>query len=145
MKIKGLVAIKPVKIDLSRYFDTPASVTVRPLPVPARAKIQELTSAGMRYATSQAKKSLNIDAIEQAMPAEVTIEIRAVKLAEAFVAHDLVGEEGEALTWGPELWAALDEANPAILAKVIDEITELSYPDEEDGGDPTSPAKSGKK
>ena len=145
IKVKGLLAIKPVVVDLSRFFDgQKASVTIRPLPVPARAKIQELTTAGMRYATSQAKKSLNIDAIEQSMPAEVTISIREEKLREGVVSHNLVSEDGAEVPWGEELWAALDEANPNILAHVIEEITDLSYPDEEDG-DPTSPARSGRK
>ena len=145
VKVKGLMAVKPVKVDLSKFFEGPASVTVRPLPVPARAKIQELTTAGMRYATTQRKKNLDIDAIEQAMPAEVTLEIRKVKLEEAFVAHDLAGDDGAALSWGKELWDVLDDANPEILAKVLEAITDLSYPDDEEGADPTSPAKSGKK
>lgn len=146
LKVKGLIALKPVQVDLSKFFDEPASVTVRALPVPARAKIQELTTTGMRYATTQRKKSLDIDAIEQAMPAEVTLEIRALKLTEAFVSHDLAGDDGKQLPWGGELWNALDEANPAILAKVLDKINDLSFPDEdEEGADPTSREKSARK
>jgi hypothetical protein len=143
MKVRGLQTVKPVKVVLDKYFDEPHSVTVKPLPVPARARIQELTTDGMRYATRQTKKALDIEAIEQAMPAEVTLEIRRVKLAEAYSSHDLVGDDGQALPWGEDLWNMLDDANPLILAEVLEAITELSYPDDEE--DPTSPGRSGKK
>ena len=143
MTIKGLKSLKPKKVDLGKFFDEPHSVTVRALPVTTRAKIQELASSGIRYATKQAKKSLDIESMEQAMPADVIMEVRALKLKDGFVEHDLTDESGKLIPWGPDLWAALDEADPAILGKVVDEITELS--DTEDGEDPTSPAKSGTK
>ena len=146
LKVKGLIALKPVRVDLSKFFDGPTSVTIRALPVPARAKIQELTTTGMRYATTQRKKSLDIDAIEQAMPAEVTLEIRVLKLKEAFVEHNLVGDDGKVLPWNEELWNALDEANPEILAKVLERSNEVSFPDEdEEGSDPTSRGTSARK
>lgn len=144
MKIKGIRAMKPVIVDLGRFFEggSGASVTVRPIPTPARAKIQELTTTGMRYATTQRKKSLDIDAIEQAMPAEVTLEIREVKLREGVTEHTLVDEDGKALVWDKDLWKALDDANPAILDKVIAKITDITYPDDEEGTDPTLPTRS---
>ena len=147
VKVKGLVALKPVVLDLSRFRGgAKITVTIRPLTVPARAKIQELTTDGMRYATTQTKKSLNIDAIEQAMPAMTTLAIREEKLSDAVVAHDFTGEDDKPLTWNKELWDALDEANPNLLAFVIEKITDLSYPDdEEEAADPTSPARSGQK
>jgi hypothetical protein len=44
-----------------------------------------------------------------------------------------------------EIFAALDEANPAILEKVLEGIYEISYPNDEDGEDPISPTAKGKK
>jgi hypothetical protein len=144
MKLKGIRPIKPIDVDLSQFFDAPVKVTVRPLPPLARAKINELLVDGMRYATSQSKKDLNIDAIEQAMPAETTMELRAIKLRDGVVAHTIQDEDGTTPAWGPDLWAVLDEADTRILEHVIDGVTKISDPDEE-GGDPTLPAKSGKK
>jgi len=138
VKIKGIRNVAPQEVDLSKFFEGLAFVMIKPLPVPARAKIQELMTNGTRYATKQSKKSLDINAIEQAMPAETVLEIRKVKLAEGVVEHNLVNEEsGEKLPWNEATWDALDEANPSILSKVIDAITELTYPDDEDGKDPT--------
>ena len=145
VKVKGIRIFAPIVVDLSEYFDQAESVTVRPLSPPARAKIQELTTAGMRYATTQRKKGLDIDSIEQDIPAEVTMQIRETKLNDGVTAHTLKGEDGKPLDWNKELQDALDEADPAILEKVLEAISEATYPDDEEGPDPTSPTPSAKK
>jgi hypothetical protein len=145
MKIKGIRTVKPVDVDLSEYFDQPTKVTVRPLPPLSRAKIQERLVEGMRYATSQGKKTLDINSIEQAMPAEVTMEIRAIKLQDGVTAHTIQDEDGKPLVWGTDLWAALDEADPEILGKVVEAVTQITTPDDEEGEDPTLPTRNGRK
>lgn len=138
MKIKGIRTVKPIVVDLSKFFESPQSVTVRALPPATRAKIQELTTNGMRYSTTQRKKSIDIDAIEQAMPAVITLEIREVKLRDGVIAHDFVDDDtGKPATWGVELWNALDEADPRINETIIDAISRATYPDDEEGNDPT--------
>lgn len=135
MTLKGIKTIKPKTVDLSKYFDYAAYVIIRPLPVPSRAKIQELTTNGMRYMTSQARKKLDIDSIEQSMPQQVTMDIRAVKLTDGVIEHNIQNEEGKVVSWCMDLWDALDDCNQAIIQKIIDEITDLTYP--EDEADPT--------
>lgn len=145
MKLKGIRSVKPVEVNLEKFFDYRATVTVRPLPPPVRAQIQELTTNGMRYATTQGKKSLDINAIEQAMPAGVTMEVRDIKLAEGVISHTIVDEDGKPVAWDKETWDALDAADPAIIEKILTAVTEITYPDDEDGTDPSSPTQKKKK
>jgi hypothetical protein len=142
MKIKAIRPIKSVTVPLDRYFDEPTSVIIRPLSTVARAKIQELTASGVRISTSTVKKGQkvpDIQTIEQTMPAETLLEIRRVKLSDGVVDHTIVDEDGKKPAWSEELWNALDDADPNLLAMVIDKITDLSYPDDEGDGvrDPT--------
>lgn len=142
MKIKGIRSIKTEVVALDRFFDSPTSVTIKPLSVIARAKIQELTAQGFRLSTAAPKKGQkapDVQTIEQAMPVETLMEIRRVKLEDGVVDHTIVDEDGKRPAWNEELWNALDEADPNMLAMVIEKITDLSYPDDEGDGvrDPT--------
>lgn len=148
IKVQGIKKYQPRKVDLSRFFDEPRSVTVRPLPPVSRAEIQEISTDGVRYATKQRKRSLDVEAIEQSMPKEVTLAVREIKLRDGVVDTDLVAkdDQGKEVPWGPELWDALDEADTRILETVLEAINEETYPEEEgEGADPTSTAATGRK
>lgn len=148
IKVQGIKKYQPRKVDLSRFFDEPRSVTVRALPPASRAEIQEITTDGVRYATKQRKRSLDVEAIEQSMPKEVTLAVREIKLRDGFVSTDIAAkdDQGKDVPWGHDLWAVLDEENPQILEAVLEAINEETYPDEEgDGADPTSPAATGRR
>lgn len=150
MKIRGIKSFAPAKVDLSEFFDQPQMVMVRALPTTSRQAIQEQFSAGIKYTTKQQRKGLDIQGMEQPIKAEQLAEIRNIKLSSGVIDHDFLNDEsGKQASWGPDLWAALDAANPRILERVLNKITEMTEattePDEEESSDPTSPAKSGRK
>ena len=136
MKLKGIKAYKPRTVDLTRHFDQARHVIVRALPPHARAQIQELMSAGLKYATKQGKANIDIESMEQSMPAESIMKIREIKLVSGVLDHNLETETGQKPDWNRDLWDALDAVDPAILEEVIDGVTAETEGEE----NPTSPA-----
>lgn len=138
VRVAGLQYIKPVRVDLTKYFGGRETfVEVKPLSTLARAQLQEMLTESVRYATEQKKRDLDIVAINQNMPVETSMRVRALKLTDALSNHNITDEEGKALAWNEELWDALDDANPNILADVMDAISDVSYPDDEKGKNPS--------
>ena len=147
MAIKGIKKVENVRINLTEYFDQETHVEIKVLNPLTLAQIQEKTVAGMRYNTKQKGKKMSIESMQQSIPAETQMDIRLLKLLRGVEDHNIETEKGDKAKWGKSLIQEIDEANPAILDKVVEEITFLTYPEdrEEEETNPISAeTKSGK-
>lgn len=142
--IKGLEKAKTERVDISGFFGGVETwVETRPLPPARQARIDEIVTRSFRYNTSGEGRKLDVQSIENSLSAQDALEIREIKLTYGVVDHNIETDSGKG-EWNSKLWEEMDEANPAVLEKVLDAINDLN---DREGGEenPTSARKKSKR
>jgi len=136
MTIDGVRKAESKRVELNEYFDQPTHVDVRALGPYAKALIREVIMSGFNIDDVNAKNSsANVKTKPEGM-ADREMKQRFIRLKHGFVATDMKAG-GEIVEWNEALWNALDEANPAILEKVLATIDGMSRGAESGDTDPT--------
>lgn len=124
--IDGLKTYKRKKVVLDEFFSTPTFVEVRPLTSYARQQVIDKLTQGRK---SYLNKKGEVDSTDIGVDASASHESWLIKLINGVVSHNIM-RDGQVAKWDETLWRELEEADPAILEKVVNEINDLTYPPE---------------
>ena len=141
--VDGLKRQTTVKVDLSEFFEVPTAVWVKKFNPYCRAQLREVLMEGVRVdsvemeAGSKKKGKVSAVPMSQGMAGR-EMKARDLRLEYGVQTHTITSG-GAPAVWNADLWKELDEAEPAILAKVLEGIDELNTVAGAEGeGDPTS-------
>jgi hypothetical protein len=136
VKIDGLKALPYCRVKLDEYFEEPTYVDIKVIPPMGRALIRENVMSSFTVGEIDAKgKAGSIQTNSEGM-ADREMKVRNLKLKYAY-ANSNMKVDGQPGMWNEALWDVLDESNPKILEKVIDEIDRTSKFSGGDTSDPT--------
>ena len=136
MTIDGIKKLETKQVDLSEFFDAPASVTIKILGPYAKAQIREVLMSGFSIGEMDTKAARASVQTRNEGSADREIKIRELKLSCSFAGTD-IRSSGVIPEWNKALWDALDEANPKILDRVLFVIDKFSRLGEDAEPDPT--------
>jgi len=126
MKVDGIVGSPVHRVKLDDFFGgREIWVDVKAIAPYGRSLVREIQMEGFIVGEVDTKGKVADVKTNPKGQADRDMKVREVKLRHAFAGTNIMAD-GQAVPWDQALWSAMDEANPAIIDKIIDSIDEVS-------------------
>jgi hypothetical protein len=126
MKVDGIVGSPVRRVKLDDFFGgREVWVDIKAISPYGRSLVREIQMEGFIVGEVDTKGKVADVKTNPKGQADRDMKVREVKLRHAFAGTNIMAD-GQAVPWDQALWSAMDEANPAIIDKIIDSIDEVS-------------------